>query len=136
MFAFRTGAEMPQITIEYSRNAADHVDMAALMLLIHETVHNSGLFAKGLGIRSRLVPHQVFRFGNGDPENAFVEIRLRIAHGRSDPQRAALGAAIFEAARSLAQSALADAPFCLSVDIEEINPVGAFTDNGLKRLFP
>lgn len=126
---------MPQITIEYSHNAPDHVDMEALMLLVHETVRSSGLFAKGNGIRSRLVSHQVFRFGNGERENAFVEIRLRIAHGRSDQQRTALGAAIFEAARTLAQSALANAPFCISVDIEEINPVGAFTDNNLKRLF-
>lgn len=127
---------MPQITIEYSQNAADRIDMDGLMLLVHETVRSSGLFSKGNGVRSRLAAWPLFRFGNGDPENAFIEIRLRIAHGRTDEERASLGAAIFAAARHYAASALAESPFCVSVDIAQIDPVGAHTDNNLHTRYP
>ncbi len=128
---------MPQISIEHSANAAERVDLNKLMHSVHETVRSTGFFRHGNGIRSRLIRHEAALFANGDPENAFIEIRIRLAHGRSADQRAQVGRAVFETAKIIAQTALETSPFCVSVDVEEINPVGAHTDNNLHvRLAP
>ena len=60
---------------------------------------------------------------DGHPDNAFVHVTLRIGHGRSDEQKAALGARVFEALTAALAPQMASRPLGLSMQIEEAHPV-------------
>jgi len=74
---------MPHCIFEYSANIADEPDWRQIVLQVHEQLISSGQFAAE-DIKSRIVKHDHFVIGHGEPDRSFVTLNLQILDGRSD----------------------------------------------------
>lgn len=113
---------MPHLIIEYSDNLVDrlHVDLNGFLDAMATTMSESGLFRTG-GIRIRAYPSPRYRVADGDPDNAFVALRLHIAPGRTHPQKVAVGEALFHAARNRLAVPIDKGRLALSLEVTEID---------------
>ncbi|MEQ8661885.1 MAG: 5-carboxymethyl-2-hydroxymuconate isomerase [Gammaproteobacteria bacterium] len=113
---------MPHLTIEYTANLDHRLDVPALIATLHAAAAAIEAFPLA-GIRTRAVRLAHYRFADGHPDNAFVHLTLRIAHGRSLALREAAGEALFAALTGFLQPILDDAPLAVSFEIQEMDPV-------------
>lgn len=121
---------MPHITVEYSANLESRVDLRALIRAVHQAALETGVFRIG-AVRTRAEPRELYEIADGNPENAFVAIRARIAAGRSEADREAVSQALFDAAWELLAADWDRHPLAISVELQEIAPVGAKRRNNL-----
>ena len=75
---------MPHIIVEYSANIEPEMALEGLLKSLHEAALASGIFPLG-GLRTRAVARRDYVIADGDRENGFVHLNLRIGHGR-DPE--------------------------------------------------
>jgi 5-carboxymethyl-2-hydroxymuconate isomerase len=122
---------MPQITVEYSRNVEDRVDVRALVRAVHEAAFSSGMFERGFGIRTRAEPRDIYLVANQDPSNGFVAVIVRLASGRTEQQREHLADVIFAAMCEQLADASASTNLAISLEIQEIGDLGARNRNNL-----
>jgi 5-carboxymethyl-2-hydroxymuconate isomerase len=73
---------MPHIQIDYTANLEDVVIGKKLVDVIHTITVDSGIFPVW-GIRTFARPVQHYRVGNGEVDNGFVNVTVRIAPGRN-----------------------------------------------------
>ena len=112
---------MPHIWIEYSGNLP--LDTRALMRSVQAAAIGDGSLFPLAGARTRAVRVDDYLIVDGHPDNAFVHVLLRIGHGRSDAQKAALGERVFQALTAALAPQLAAHPLGISMQIEEADPV-------------
>lgn len=112
---------MPHLTIDYSANVEQHVDIDGFCKAMHAAMVAAGLFELG-GIRVRALCAQHYVVADGDPRNAYVHMSLRIGAGRTLEQRKHAGAAIFEAARDFLDGLFETPHFALSLAMDELDP--------------
>jgi len=112
---------MPHIWIEYSGNLA--LDTDKLMRTVQDAAVGDGSLFPLAGARTRAVRVDDFLIVDGHPDNAFVHVVLRIGHGRSDAQKAALGERVFQALTAALAPVMASRPLGISMQIEEADPV-------------
>ena len=122
---------MPQITIEYSRNVESRVDVRALVDAVHEAARATGFFDQGNGIRTRAEPRDVYRIADGDPENGFVAVLIRMAEGRSVEQRTRVADDVFAVVCRMLATASATTPLAISLEVQEIADLHARNRNNL-----
>jgi len=122
---------MPQITVEYSRNVEDRVDIRSLLEAVHVAALSSGMFERGFGIRTRAAPRDLYLIADQDPANAFVAVIVRIAAGRTEQQRSQLADTIFAALCLQLQTAAASTSLAISLEVQEIDDLGARNLNNL-----
>lgn len=72
---------MPHFIMEYSANLDDELDIPLLFEKLNETAIATGVFPIG-GIRTRAIRCEHFRVGEGDPENAFIQLTAKVGAGR------------------------------------------------------
>ena len=87
---------MPHLTIEHSANLGSRVDLAALVRQLHEAVLATGIFPEK-GLRTRVASRDEYRIADGDAENAFLHLVLRIGSGREEVALKRAGDGIFAA---------------------------------------
>jgi len=121
---------MPHITIEYSRNVEEHVDVAALLREVHDAALSTGLIPIG-GLRTRVAPRDLYRIADGNERNMFVAVTARIAAGRSPEQRSAVLRALTDAADARLGAVRATEPLALSVELQEIDPEHRINRNSI-----
>jgi 5-carboxymethyl-2-hydroxymuconate isomerase len=121
---------MPHVILECSANLRDRTDLAALVLVAHEAALETGVFPIG-GLRTRVAERADYRIADGDPDNAFLHVTLRIGHGRDDETRRRAAEAVFEAVRAALAPAFATSPLALSLELQEIDPATSFKENNL-----
>jgi 5-carboxymethyl-2-hydroxymuconate isomerase len=124
---------MPHLVVEYSANVAAHVDIGALVRALHESALGTGIFELG-AVRTRAAEREIYRIADGAADNAFCAVTMRIAKGRGEDVRTRLGKALLEAADSALAPASGTLQIALSVEIQEIDPVGQFRKNPLHAL--
>jgi len=73
---------MPHCILEYSDNIIDRVNKKQLLLKINQMLADTGLF-KINDIKSRVIKHQDYVMGDGNPSNTFVSLNICILDGRS-----------------------------------------------------
>lgn len=112
---------MPHIWIEYSANL--DLDTRALMRAVQDAAVGDGSLYPLAGARSRAVRIDDYLIADGHPDNAFVHVLLRIGHGRSAAQQAALGERTFQALRDALAPEMARRPLGLSLQVEEADAV-------------
>lgn len=110
---------MPHLTLEYSNNLPAPVDFGALFARLHGTLAETGPFALGQ-IKSRAVPHDVFRIGAGAPENVFVHLTVAILTGRDAEQRHRIGERLLGILREAFARAWDERPCDITVDVREM----------------
>ena len=112
---------MPHIWIEYSANL--DLDTRALMRAVQDAAVGDGSLYPLAGARTRAVRVDDYLIAEGHPDNAFVHVLLRIGHGRSAAQQAALGERAFQALRDALAPEMARRPLGLSLQVEEADAV-------------
>lgn len=121
---------MPHFSIEYSSNLEGDVDIQDLCDVVLAAMMESGLFELG-AVRVRAIRCEAYAVADGLPENAFVDMSLRIGTGRSPEEREKAGSAIFAAVADHLSLLLAKPHFALSLEIREIDPVLSWKQNAM-----
>ncbi len=111
---------MPHQTIEYSANLEPELDIEALVRVLHETAASIDALPIG-GLRTRAVARQHYRIADGHPDNAFINVFLRIAPGRSFDVRKAAGEKLFQALCEYLEPIYASSPLTISYEIQELD---------------
>lgn len=122
---------MPHQVIEYSANLADRVDIDALVRAMHETAADIDALPIG-GLRTRAVARTHYRIADGHPDNAFINVMLRIAPGRSFEVRKDAGERLFAALCAFVESVYASSPLALSYEIQEIDADLRWKQNNIR----
>ena len=81
---------MPHLTVEYTANLDRSLNVPELVDTLHAVAASIEAFPLA-GIRTRAVRIEHFRFADGHPDNAWVHVVLRIAHGRTLAVKQAAG---------------------------------------------
>ena len=68
---------MPHLTIEYSANVADHVDIDRLVGALHDAALATGVAALD-ALRTRAVRREHYAIADRHPDNAFVAVTARL----------------------------------------------------------
>jgi 5-carboxymethyl-2-hydroxymuconate isomerase len=110
---------MPHLTLEYSNNLPAPVDFGALFTRLHEALAVIGPFPLEQ-IKSRAVPHDVFRIGAGAPESVFVHLTLAILTGRITEQQHQIGEQLLAVLREGFARTWEERPCDITVDIREM----------------
>lgn len=111
---------MPHLTIEYSANLEDDLDMAAFCAEMRDAMLATGIFPLG-GIRVRAFPCRIYVIADGDPAHAYLNMICRIGAGRDPETRLAAAEAIYAAAEGHLKARIGR-PVALSLDLDELHP--------------
>ena len=112
---------MPHLTVEYSANLEEDVDIAAFCAAMRDAMAETGIFPFG-GIRVRAFPCHTYVIADGDPRYAYLHMICRIGAGRDEQTRLAAAEAIYAAAEGHLRARIGDRPTGLSLDLDELHP--------------
>ena len=121
---------MPHLTVEYSANLEGRADPDALCAALLQTVLETGLFEIG-AVRVRAFRAEHYAIADLLPENAFVDLNLRIGKGRSAEEKKRTGEALFATASRLLAPLLETPHFALSLEIREIDAELSWKKNAI-----
>jgi 5-carboxymethyl-2-hydroxymuconate isomerase len=121
---------VPHLIIEYSANIEEELNLDALMFRLRDSAVATGVFPLP-GIRVRAARRDRFVIADGDPENAFVHLMVRIGHGRPPEARRQVADRLFEVLCDHLGEAATGRGLGLSLEIQEIDPVGSMKRNNL-----
>ena len=112
---------MPHVSLEYSGNLADAVDIGALCEEIRATAARMDAFAMpGVRVRALKVDH--FAIADGDPKHGFIDISVRLRGGRPLEVRKAATAELFAAVEAYLAPVMATRSIALSLEMRDIDP--------------
>jgi 5-carboxymethyl-2-hydroxymuconate isomerase len=121
---------MPHLIIEYSANVVPTVDIGGLVRAVHAAALETGVFPIG-GLRTRAFRHDLYAVADLHPDNGFIHVQARIGAGRTPEVRQQAADHIFAAVKHVTADAFARGPLGLTLEIVEIDPVGALKHNNL-----
>ena len=121
---------MPHLTVEYSANLEEEVDIPALVRELHKTALSCPTFKKA-AIRTRAERRDVYEIADGDKENCFIAVGVRILAGRPDDVKTTIGEMLFEILTSALTDVCERRPIGISLDISDIDPVFNYKKNNL-----
>ena len=110
---------MPHLIIEYSANLRDDLGPESFVELVHRAAEATGEFPSG-SLRTRTEERPVYRVGNGDPQNGFVHIVLRV-RPRSPERKREMGEHIFAVIRDFTDRHFTGRPIGVTFEIQEID---------------
>jgi 5-carboxymethyl-2-hydroxymuconate isomerase len=112
---------MPHLTVEYSANLEEDVDIAAFCAAMRDVMLATGIFPLA-GIRVRAFPCATYVIADGDPAYAYLNMICRIGAGRDPETRLAAAEAIYAAAEGFLRARVGERPVALSLDLDELHP--------------
>lgn len=112
---------MPHQIIEYSANLDSEFRIDDLVRAMHDTAVSLESLPTG-GIRTRAARRDHFLVADGHADNAFINVTLRIAKGRTAEQKKAVGEALFETLQQFVGALYQRRALALSLEIQEIDP--------------
>ena len=121
---------MPHIIVEYSANLEDVVAIDPMVRDVHQSVLATGIFRLG-AVRTRAARRDIFFIADADPQNAFINVIVRVASGRPLEKRRAVAEAIMGVIAAKTAGIGDSRGLALSVYVEEIDEDGALRKNNL-----
>jgi 5-carboxymethyl-2-hydroxymuconate isomerase len=121
---------VPHLTIEYSSNVTRNADMQKVVTTAHDALMSTGVFEVG-AVRVRAVECQIYSITDRHPDNAFVDLSLRIGDGRSPEDKKRVGETVYAAVRTLLEPLFASPHFALSFEIREIDSALSWKTNSM-----
>lgn len=112
---------MPHISFEYSANLDGDLDMNGFCETLRAAAVATGVFEPA-GIRVRAVRCADYLIADGHPDNAFIDLSVRLRGGRPLEMRKAATSAIFEAAEAFLADLFVRRPLALSMEMRDIDP--------------
>ena len=86
---------MAHFIYEYSANLPpDVLDLPGLMKKMHKLAADTGIFPEA-GLRSRAIRCDEFRISDGNPDNGFVNLSMKVGRGRNQETRMEAGQLLF-----------------------------------------
>jgi 5-carboxymethyl-2-hydroxymuconate isomerase len=122
---------MPHQIIEYSANLAERVDIDDLVRVMHDAAAGIEVLPVG-GLRTRAVRREHYRVADGHVDNAFINVVLRIAPGRSPGEKKAAGQTLFRALCDYLAPVFESSPLAISYEIQEIDAELRWKQNNLR----
>ncbi len=123
---------MPHLTVEYSANIEEAIDVETLLDRLHASALATGVFPLG-GIRVRAFRVEHYRVADCDPANGYVHVTARVGHGRSREVLAQAGERIFAALSRHVSGLYESSPLAISLNIDELDPELNYKRNNLHR---
>ncbi|MFL0808065.1 MAG: 5-carboxymethyl-2-hydroxymuconate Delta-isomerase [Oceanobacter sp.] len=125
---------MPHFIVEYSDNLHEQLDFQPLFKALHEYVISTGAFPIG-GVRSRAIRCYDYRVADGREDFAFLNLNLKIGHGRDMALKQAVAERVFEILCDWMKP-VTDTGYCqISFELSELDPVLKFNKNNIHPLF-
>jgi 5-carboxymethyl-2-hydroxymuconate isomerase len=121
---------MPHLIIEYSANLDRSIDMPRLMEKLNRKAVETGVFPLG-GIRTRAHRCEEYRVADGNPENAFVHVTVKIGAGRDLETRRRAGQALFDVLASHVDRIFAERPLTIGLELAELHAELNFKRNNI-----
>ncbi|MGQ3890514.1 5-carboxymethyl-2-hydroxymuconate Delta-isomerase [Legionella sp. CNM-4043-24] len=112
---------MPHITLEYSSNVRQPVDLRPLFDDIHQLLTRE-LPTQLSSCKSRALPCEQYLLGAGEPNVAFAHLHIKIMAGRSTEKKTYLGHVLLEMMNQFFRLDAAHLDLQLSVEIEDLDP--------------
>ena len=112
---------MPHVIVEYSANLEPRVDISGLCEALRAAAAAEEIFPEA-GVRVRALRAEHYAIADAHPENAFIDILVRLRAGRALAARKAATESIFEAARLFLAEVIATTPIMLSLEMRDIDP--------------
>ncbi|MCB1342248.1 MAG: 5-carboxymethyl-2-hydroxymuconate isomerase [Pseudooceanicola sp.] len=113
---------MPHLTVDYSANMEDRVDMPGLCDVLRRAAIETGVLPMA-GVRVRAIRADHVSIADGDPAHGYIDIALRLRGGRDLETRKAATAHVFAAAETFLAPAMAQHSIALSFEMRDIDPV-------------
>jgi 5-carboxymethyl-2-hydroxymuconate isomerase len=111
---------VPHITLEYSPNLEEALDMHGLCIALKNAAATTGVFPPA-GIRVRAIACTHVVIADGDPKHGFIDIHVRLRAGRTAQAKTDATNALFTAAASFTAAHMATHPFMLSLEMRDID---------------
>ena len=124
---------MPHLTVEYSANLENQIDILQLVEKIHQAALKTGVFEVG-AVRTRAAKRDYYVIADGHRDNTFVAIEVHIAPGRPAETRKRLGQEIFDAACEYLETVYETSPIGISLEVTEIDNTAAFRKTNLHAI--
>jgi len=118
------------VVVEYSANLETQVPPRRLVNALHQAALKTGVFPIG-GLRTRAERRDIYAIADGDPDNAFVAVSVRIGEGRSAETRRQVAATLMDVLVGETEEAFRTHGLALSVEVEEIDPTASLKVNNL-----
>jgi 5-carboxymethyl-2-hydroxymuconate isomerase len=123
---------VPHLTIEYSSNLEQRVDIEMLVQAMHDEASRIEALPLG-GLRTRAERRDLYRIADCHPDNAFVNVTLRIAPTRGFDERKAIGERLFATLTGFLASLVASSPIALSLEIQELDAEMRWKQSNLRE---
>ena len=123
---------MPHQIIEYSANLESRFDIQVLVDGLHKAAMETDGLPTG-GLRTRAARRDNYQVADCHPDNAFVHIILKLAHGRPQELRQAFGEKLFAVACDILAPVKENSPLAISFEIQEIDPVLTWKTSNLRE---
>jgi 5-carboxymethyl-2-hydroxymuconate isomerase len=123
---------MPHQIIEYSANLESRFDVQSLVDGLHKVAMETDGLPTG-GLRTRAAKREKYQVADCHPDNAFVHIILKLAHGRPQELRKSFGEKLFAAACDILAPVEKNSPLAISLEIQEIDPVLTWKTSNLRE---
>ncbi|MFC1233597.1 5-carboxymethyl-2-hydroxymuconate Delta-isomerase [Vibrio sp. F74] len=121
---------MPHFVVEYSANIEQELDLPDLLKVLNETAVSTGVFPLG-GIRSRAYKADDFRVAEGDPENGFIHLTVKVGSGRSMETLKEAGDIIFAAFTACLQPIFDERYLSIGFEMTELHPTLNYKKNNI-----
>ena len=110
---------MPHLQLQYSGNLTQEMNFADLFPRMHQVLVDA------IGVRpdqckSRAMKLEDFCIGDGDPEDAFVHLDVRIFEGRPDEQKKEIGRQFMDILREFYSAPIPNNRVQITMEILEI----------------
>lgn len=121
---------MPHFEVHYSANLEERADVPSLCEAIRQAALSTGHFETG-GIRVRAIRCDSYAVADAHPDNAFVDIWVKIGVGRSAEEKKTIGKTVFDAAAQCLAAQFEAPHLAMSLEIREINPELSWRKNSI-----
>ena len=121
---------MAHFVLDYSANLRDELDVGALFRAVHAAAVETGVFPLG-GVRFRAICCEDYLIADGDPANAYVNLSIKVGHGRPLEVRRAAADRIFAALTKFLQPVFDARPLGISMEMVELDPELNYKHNNI-----
>jgi len=121
---------MPHIIVEYSANLEPHLDIRKLVNTVHQAGLATGVMPIG-GIRTRAERRDIYAIADGNPDNAFVAILVRLGKGRDGATRKRVAQDIMSVLERETADIFRTRGLGLTVEVQEIDDTASLKTNNM-----
>lgn len=121
---------MPQLTLEFSSNIIEKIGIECLFASCHTLLANT-LPAELASCKSRIIEATTFYIGDGNPNNAFVHMSLKVKAGRSKETLKKVGESLMEILKAHFKDSAQKLNLQITIEIMELQDTYFKIQSGL-----